>query len=74
MVDGTNYSTYYIKFNDFHKNAQNWSDYVHGDSTIIVAVEAGSAMETDLEAILVADLGAVASDNTLATTTTTTTV
>lgn len=74
VVDGTNYSTYYIKFGDFHQNAQNWGDYVRTDSTIIVAVEAGSALETDLEAILVADLGAVSADNTLATTTTTTTV
>ena len=71
---GTNYSTYYIKFGDFHKNAQNWSDYVHGDSTIIIAVEAGGALETDLEAILVADLGAVSSDNDIVTTTSTTTV
>lgn len=74
VVDGTNYSTYYIKFNDFHKNAQNWSDYVNMDSTIIIAVEAGSALETDLEAILVADLGAVSADNDLITTTSTTTV
>lgn len=74
VVAGTNYSTYYIKFNDFHKNAQNWSDYVHGDSSIIVAVESGSTLETALEAILVADLGAVSADNTLITTTTTTTV
>ena len=74
VTDGTNYSTYYIKFNDYDRASQNWSDYVHGDSTVIIAVESGSALETALEAVLVADLGAVSADNTLATTTTTTTV
>jgi hypothetical protein len=74
VTAGTNYSTFYIKFSDFDRDAQNWGDIVHGDSTVIIAVEAGSALETEIEAVLEADLGAVDSDNTLATTTTTTTV
>lgn len=72
--DGTNYSTFYIKFNDFDKDAQNWNAYVPMDSSVIIAVPSGSALETALEAALESDLGAVAADNTLATTTTTTTV
>lgn len=74
VTDGTNYSTFYIKFNDLDRHAQNWSDYVPMDSTVIIAVESGSAAETAIEAVLESDLGAVAADNTLITTTSTTTV
>lgn len=74
VSDGTNYSTFYIKFADIDRNAQTFSDYVAMDSSIILAIESGSALETALEAVLEASLGAVAADNTLATTTTTTTV
>lgn len=74
VVDGTNYSTFYIKFSDLDVQSQNWSDYVRMDSMVIIAVESGSALESELEGVLEADLGAVAADNTLATTTTTTTV
>lgn len=74
VVAGTNYSTYYIRFADLDRAAQTMGDYVPMDSTVIIAVESGSALETALEAVLVADLGAVSADNTLATTTTTTTV
>lgn len=67
VTAGTNYSTYYIKFGELAANDRNWGAYVNIDSTIIIAVEAGSAFETDLEAILVAALGAVSADNTLTT-------
>lgn len=73
VTDGTTYSTYYIKFFDYHKNAENWSDYVRGDSTVIIAVPKGSAFETAIEAVLAAALGSIAGDNTVVTTTTTTT-
>ena len=73
VTAGTNYTTYYIKFNDLDRHSQNWSDYVPGDSTVILALEAGSALETAVEAVLVAALGAVSADNPLATTTSTTT-
>lgn len=70
---GTNYSTFYIRFNDYDRPSQNWSDYVNMDSMVIIAVESGSAAETAIEAVLESDLGAISADNTLATTTTTTT-
>lgn len=73
VVDGTNYSTFYIRFVDLDAKSQVFSDYVPMASMVIIAVESGSALETALEAVLEADLGAVAADNTLATTTTTTT-
>lgn len=71
--DGSNYTTFYIKFNDLDRHAQNWSDYVPVDSTVIIAIETGSALIALVEAVLEADLGAVAGDNTVVTTTTTTT-
>jgi len=74
VTDGTNYSTYYIRFVDFEKGAQLMGDYVPMANMVIIAVESGSAFETALEAALVDDLGAVSADNTLALTTTTTTV
>lgn len=73
VTDGTNYSTFYIRFHDLDRTSQNWGDYVPMDSTVIVAVESGSAAETAIEAVLESDLGAVAADNTLVSTTTTTT-
>ena len=74
VVAGTSYDTYYIKFRDYDKAKQTWGDYVSLDSMVIIAVEAGSAFGVLLEAVLVAGLGAVAADNTVYTTTTTTTV
>ena len=67
VTAGTSYSTYYIKFRDLDHAAQNWTDYVSMDSMVIIAVEAGSAFETALEAVLVAALGAVTADNTITT-------
>lgn len=74
VTDGTNYSTYYIRFTDFDANHNVFGDYVPMANMVIIAVESGSAFETALEAALVDDLGAVSADNTLQTTTTTTTV
>lgn len=73
VTDGTSYSTFYIKFSDYDKNAQNWSDYVPMDSTVIIAVESGGALETALEAALETILPDISADNTAVTTTTTTT-
>lgn len=70
---GTNYDTFYIKFNDYNAMTQNWGDYVPEDNLVIIAVESGSAMETALEAVLEAALGSVAADNTCVTTTSTST-
>jgi len=73
VSDGTNYDTFYIKFNEFNKSEYVWGDYIHEDSMVIIAVESGSAMETALEAVLEAALGTVAADNACLTTTSTTT-
>lgn len=73
VSDGTNYDTFYIRFFDYDKSKQNWGDYVPIDSTVIIAVESGSAFEAALETILEAALGSVAADNTCITTTSTTT-
>lgn len=74
VVAGTSYDTYYIKFRDYEAAHQNWDASLPIDSSIIIACEADSAFGVLLEAILVAGLGAVAADNTVYTTTTTTTV
>jgi hypothetical protein len=73
VSDGTTYSTYYIKFNEYNKSEYSWGDYIKEDSTVIIAVEKDSAMETALEAVLVAGLGAVTAQNGPCLTTTSTT-
>ena len=73
VTSGTTYSSYYIKFNDFDKSAYSWGDYIKEDSLVILACEAGSAIETALDTILVAALGSVTAGNTCITTTSTTT-
>jgi len=74
VTDGTSYTTYYIKFNEYDKSAYQWGDYIHEDSTVILAVPYGAT--SAIEAVLVAGLGAVANDsgNITVTTSTTTTV
>lgn len=74
VTDGTIYNTYYIKCVDFDGRSLTWGDYVPDDFTVILAVQAGSAEETALVAILEAALGSVAADNECITTTSTTTV
>jgi len=73
VSDGTTYTTYYIKFNEYNKSEYSWGDYIKEDSTVIIAVEKDSAMETAIEAVLVAGLGAVSSVNGVCITTTSTT-
>jgi len=74
QVDASStYDTFYIKFGDYDKNGQNWSDYVSGDSTVIIAAVAGGAASTAIEAVLEAALGTVTSTNSCITTTSTTT-
>jgi len=70
---GSTYNTYYIKFNEYDKSAYQWGDYIHEDSTVIIAVVKSSSEETALLAILNPALGTVAGDNTCITTTSTTT-
>jgi hypothetical protein len=70
---GTNYDTYYIKFNEYDKAAYVWGDYIKEDSTVIIAVASGSAAATAVEAVLEAALGTVSSINGVCLTTTSTT-
>jgi hypothetical protein len=71
VTDGTNYDTYYIKFNTVDKSEYQWGDYIHEDSTVIVAIPHGytSAIQTVLEAAL----GTVTDDSGPITSTTSTT-
>jgi hypothetical protein len=71
VTDGTVYDTYYIKFNEYDKSAYQWGDYIHEDSTVIIA--APQALAEDIEDILVAALGAVTDDSGPITSTTSTT-
>ena len=73
VSDGTTYTTYYIKFNEYNKSEYSWGDYIKEDSTVIIAVQKDSAMETAIEAVLVAGLGAVTAQNGPCLTTTSTT-
>lgn len=72
VTAGTNYDTYYIKFNELNRDAYNWGDYVPTDSLVIIACQSGGDFGTALEAVLEAALGTVASDITCLTTTSTT--
>ena len=71
VTDGTVYDTYYIKFNEYDKSAYQWGDYIHEDSTIIIA--APQSLAQDIEDILVVALGAVTDDSGPITSTTTST-
>lgn len=76
VSDGTTYDSYYIKFNEYDKAAYQWGDYVHQDSTVIIAVpnSSVSGIGALVEAVLEAALGVVVDNNVCITTTTTTTV
>jgi len=73
VTDGTTYDSYYIRFNEYDKSAYQWGDYIHQDSTVIIATPNTGGIAAAVETVLVAALGAVVSDNTCITTTTTTT-
>jgi len=51
--DGSTYSTYYVKFNDYDKSAYQWGDYIYEDSTVIIAAVTGSEIDTAISAALV---------------------
>jgi len=74
VSQGVTYDTYYIKFNEYNKSAYQWGDYIMEDSMVIIAAPNSdvSGIGAAIEAVLVAGLGAVASDSTCITTTTTT--
>lgn len=74
VSQGITYDTYYVKFNEYNKSAYQWGDYIMEDSTVIIATPnaAVSGIGAAIQAVLVAGLGAVVSDNTCISTTTTT--
>jgi hypothetical protein len=69
---GTTYDTYYIKFNEYDKAAYSWGDYIKEDSSVIIAVPAGSAAATSVSAILTAALGTPVDNGSVCLTTTST--
>ncbi len=74
VSDGTTYDTYYIKFNEYDRSAYVWGDYIHEDSTVILAVpQAGNNLSPDFQNILEEALGEVFENNICITTTSTTT-
>lgn len=73
VSNGETYDTYYIKFNEYDRSAYVWGDYIHEDSTVILAVpQGGGNLSGDFQDILEAALGEVEFDNDCITTTTTT--
>lgn len=76
---GVTYDTYYIKFNEYNKSAYVWGDYIHEDSTVIIATPqtqiggAANPIGGLIETVLVAGLGAVVDQGIPCITTTTTT-
>lgn len=73
VSDGTNYTTYYIKFNEYDRAAYQWGDYIQQDSQVIIAVPTGSQIETDVDAALTELLGTIVDESGVCITTTTTT-
>ena len=75
VSSGTTYDIYYIKFNEYNKSEYQWGDYIHEDSTVIIAAPNSvvSGIAASLETVLEAALGDVVDDNTCITTTSTTT-
>ena len=72
VSSGVTYDTFYIKFNDFDRSAYSWGDYIHQDSTVIIAVQNGSTEATAVSAILTAALGAPVEQGSVCLTTTST--
>ena len=71
VTDGTTYDTYYIKFNEYDKSAYEWGDYIHEDSTVIIA--APQAVSAGINTVLAAALGTAANESGPITSTTSTT-
>lgn len=72
---GTTYDTYYIKFNELDKSAYQWGDYIHEDSTVIIASPNAttSSIASLFETVLTAALGAPVNGSAGCAVTTTTT-
>jgi hypothetical protein len=72
---GTTYDTYYIKFNELDKSAYQWGDYIHEDSTVIIASPNAttSGIASLFETVLTVALGAPVNGSAGCAVTTTTT-
>ena len=72
---GSTYNTFYIKFNEYDKSVYQWGDYIHEDSTVILAVpvKQSNDLTVGLQTILVAALGSVVDQGLPCVTTTSTT-
>ena len=72
---GTTYDTYYIKFNEYNKSEYQWGDYIHEDSTVIIAAPnaSTSGISAAITTVLEAALGTVVDQGVPCITTTTTT-
>jgi len=74
VSNGATYNTFYIKFNEYDRNAYQWGDYIQEDSTVILAVpQGGGNLTSAFQAILEAALGTVVDDGAPCITTTSTT-
>lgn len=75
VSDGTNYTTYYIKFNEYDRSAYQWGDYIEQNSQVIIAVPSNSAAEGDIDGLIEGLLGTLVDEtgNVCITTTTSTT-
>jgi hypothetical protein len=75
VSDGTNYTTYYIKFNEYDRAAYQWGDYIEQNSQVIIAVPSNGAAETAVDALFTGLLGTIVDEtgNVCITTTTSTT-
>ena len=71
VSDGTTYDVLYIKFNEYGKDNYQWGDYIHEDSTVILAVP--QAQTSAVLAILTPALGTPENDSAPITSTTSTT-
>jgi hypothetical protein len=69
----TVYDTFYIKFNEYDRSAYSWGDYIKEDSMVIIAIENGNALATEVEDALVNALGTVLDLNPACSTTTSST-
>jgi hypothetical protein len=75
VVPGTVYDTYYVKFNEFDRAAQNWGDFIKDDQAIMISVATNSSESNNIYDMLAAALGSQFGDDssTCITTTSTTT-
>ena len=72
---GTNYTTQFIKFNEYDRAAYQWGDYIEQNSQVIIAVPSNGAAETAVDALIEGLLGTLVDEtgNVCITTTSTTT-